>query len=53
VHRSWAFGRRWFSAHVDGPLWAVDVQFDSTIDGNVIKIASMIDVHTRCRRCTW
>ncbi len=28
-------------------VWAIDFQFDSTIDGKVIKIASMIDEHTR------
>lgn len=29
-------------------LWAIDFQFDSTIeDGKAIKIASMIDEHTR------
>jgi transposase InsO family protein len=29
-------------------VWAIDFQFDSTIDGKTIKIASMIDEHTRC-----
>src|ERR1700757_4755352 len=28
-------------------VWALDFQFDSTIDGEAIKIASMIDEHTR------
>lgn len=28
-------------------LWAKDSQFDSTVDGKAIKIASMIDEHTR------
>jgi Integrase core domain len=28
-------------------VWAVDFQFDSTTDGKAIKIASMIDEHTR------
>lgn len=28
-------------------VWAIDFQFDSTIDGKPIKIASMIDEHTR------
>ena len=28
-------------------VWAIDFQFDSTIDGKAIKIASMIDEHTR------
>lgn len=28
-------------------VWALDFQFDSTVDGKVIKIASMIDEHTR------
>ena len=29
-------------------LWAIDFQFDSSVDGKAIKIASMIDEHTRC-----
>src|SRR5271168_5159267 len=29
-------------------VWAIDFQFDSTIDGKAIKVASMIDEHTRC-----
>ena len=28
-------------------VWAIDFQFDSTIDGKAIKIASMIGEHTR------
>jgi len=28
-------------------VWAIDFQFDSTVDGKAIKIASMIDEHTR------
>jgi putative transposase len=28
-------------------VWAIDFQFDSTIDGKAIKIALMIDEHTR------
>jgi putative transposase len=34
---------------VDAPkvVWALDFQFDSTIDGKAVKIASMIDEHTR------
>lgn len=28
-------------------VWALDFQFDSTIDGKAIKIASMLDEHTR------
>ena len=28
-------------------VWATDFQFDSTVDGKAIKIASMIDEHTR------
>lgn len=28
-------------------VWAIDFQFDSTVDGTAIKIASMIDEHTR------
>jgi transposase InsO family protein len=30
-----------------GMVWAIDFQFDSTVDGKAIKIASMIDEHTR------
>src|SRR5258705_7399959 len=29
-------------------VWAIDFQFDSTVDGRAVKIASMIDEHTRC-----
>ena len=28
-------------------VWAIDFQFDSTTDGKAIKIASMLDEHTR------
>lgn len=28
-------------------VWAVDFQFDVTIDGRLIKIVSIIDEHTR------
>ena len=28
-------------------LWAIDFQFDSTVGGKVIKIASMVDEHSR------
>lgn len=28
-------------------VWALDFQFDSTMDGQVVKIASMVDEHTR------
>jgi putative transposase len=28
-------------------VWAIDFQFDSTIDGKAVKVASMIDEHTR------
>ncbi|MFI6366798.1 IS3 family transposase [Nocardia sp. NPDC050630] len=28
-------------------VWALDFQFDSTVDGKAVKIASMIDEHTR------
>ncbi|GAB40583.1 IS3 family transposase, partial [Gordonia sputi] len=28
-------------------VWALDFQFDSTVDGKTIKIASMVDEHTR------
>ena len=28
-------------------VWALDFQFDSTVDGKTVKIASMVDEHTR------
>ncbi|PPI98956.1 IS3 family transposase [Nocardia nova] len=28
-------------------VWALDFQFDSTVDGRAVKIASMVDEHTR------
>lgn len=28
-------------------VWALDFQFDSTVDGKAVKIASMVDEHTR------
>jgi putative transposase len=28
-------------------VWALDFQFDSTIDGKAVKVASMVDEHTR------
>ena len=28
-------------------VWALDFQFDSTVDGKAVKIASMLDEHTR------
>jgi putative transposase len=28
-------------------VWALDFQFESTTDGKAIKIASMLDEHTR------
>ena len=34
-------------ADAPNAVWAIDFQFDSTIDGKAIKIASMIDEHTR------
>jgi hypothetical protein len=34
-------------ADVPKVLWAIDFQFDSTTDGKAIKIASMVDEHTR------
>jgi putative transposase len=35
-------------AEAPNVVWATDFQFDATIDGKAIKIASMIDEHTRC-----
>ncbi len=34
-------------ADAPGVVWALDFQFDSTVDGKAVKIASMIDEHTR------
>ena len=34
-------------AHAPKAVWAIDFQFDSTVDGKAIKIASMVDEHTR------
>jgi transposase InsO family protein len=34
-------------ADAPGVVWAIDFQFDSTVDGEAVKIASMIDEHTR------
>ncbi len=28
-------------------MWALDFRFDSNVDGRAVKIASMIDQHTR------
>jgi putative transposase len=36
-------------ADVPKVLWALDFQFDSTIDGEAINIASMVDEHTADR----
>ena len=33
-------------ADAPGVVWAIDFQFDSTVDGKAINIASMIDEHT-------
>ncbi|WP_139277793.1 DDE-type integrase/transposase/recombinase, partial [Rhodococcus marinonascens] len=37
------------TVEADAPnvVWAIDFQFDSTIDGKAVKIASMVDEHTR------
>ena len=37
------------SVEADAPkvVWALDFQFDSTVDGKSVKIASMLDEHTR------
>ena len=35
------------AADAPNVVWAIDFQFDSTIDGKAIKIAAMIDEHTR------
>jgi transposase InsO family protein len=34
-------------ADASNVVWASDFQFDSTVDGKAVKIASMIDEHTR------
>ena len=36
------------AADAPNVVWAIDFQFGSTVDGKAIKIASMIDEHTRC-----
>ncbi|KBZ60966.1 hypothetical protein K875_03917 [Mycobacterium [tuberculosis] TKK-01-0051] len=36
-----------FEADVPNVVWAIDFQFDSTVDGKAIKIASMVDEHAR------
>ena len=38
-------------ADAPNKVWAVDFQFDSTTDGRPVKIASIIDEHTR--ECRW
>ncbi|NKY55537.1 integrase core domain-containing protein [Nocardia flavorosea] len=35
------------AADTPAVVWALDFQFDSTTDGRVVKIASMVDEHTR------
>jgi putative transposase len=37
------------TAAADAPnrVWAVDFQFDSTTDGRLVKIVSILDEHTR------
>ena len=35
------------AADAPNVVWAIDFQFDSTVDGKAIKIASMIAEHTR------
>ncbi|WP_157101599.1 IS3 family transposase [Nocardia shimofusensis] len=35
------------AADAPDTVWALDFQFDSTIDGRAVKIASMVDEHTR------
>lgn len=34
-------------ADASGVVWAIDIQFDCTIDGKAIKIASMVDEPNR------
>jgi len=49
-HRKRAGQSSWApEVQADAPkvVWALDFQFDSTIDGRAVKIASMIDEHTR------
>lgn len=38
---------RFVEADAPKVVWAIDFQFDSTIDGKVIKIASAVDEHTK------
>ncbi|WP_157211745.1 integrase core domain-containing protein [Gordonia paraffinivorans] len=35
------------AADAPNTVWALDFQFDSTVDGRAVKIASMVDEHTR------
>jgi putative transposase len=35
------------SATEPNTVWAIDFQFDSTIDGRPVKILSVVDEHTR------
>ena len=55
VHSPRKRGRRVVDPLVvaDAPkaLWANHVQYDSTIDGTAVKIASMIDEHTPVNLC--
>lgn len=49
-HRKRAGQSSWApEVQADAPkvVWALDFQFDSTIDGRAVKIASMLDEHTR------
>jgi putative transposase len=45
--RAWVSSIPLVGADAPNVVWAVDFQFDSTIDGKAIKTASVIDEHTR------
>jgi putative transposase len=45
--RAGVFSIRPVEADAPKVVWAIDFQFDSTVDGKAVKIASMIDEHTR------
>ena len=55
VHRARGPGSSVAQVDADAPkvLWALDIQFDSTIDAKAIKIASMLDEYPRESLLHW
>jgi putative transposase len=45
--RAWVSSVPPIIADAPNMVWAIDFQFDSTVDGKAVKIASMLDEHTR------